>query len=67
MQKTTLFYQLKKMMGNSERKKVDKLLLAGLSESFEPSENSIKNILAYSNAYRCDKSDAIGQVEYLIN
>jgi len=43
MQKTTLFYQLKKMVGNSERKKADKLLLAGLSESFEPSENSIKN------------------------
>lgn len=67
MQIITLFYQVKKMMGIYESKRADKLLKAGLTDSFEPSENCVNNILAFSKAYRCDKSAALGQVEYLIN
>lgn len=67
MQIITLFYQVKKMMGFVDVNKADKLLKAGLTNSFEPSEKCVNTILAFSKAYRCNKSDAIGQVEYLIN
>ncbi len=67
MQISTIYYQLKKMMGINKIAKADSLLSNGLSESFEPSAKSIKNIMAFSDAYHYDKSDSIGKIEYLIN
>jgi hypothetical protein len=55
------------MMETQKVKKAERFVVDGLSETFEPSSKSIKNILAYSNAYRYDKSKSIGDVEYLIN
>lgn len=67
MQISTLYYQVKKMMGIEKVNKADRLVSDCLSETFEPSEKSIKNIMAFSNAYRYDRSESIGDVEYLIN
>ena len=67
MQISTFYYQLKKMMGFNKMKEDDRLLRSCLSESSEPSEKSIKNIMAFSAVYRYDKSAYIGDVEYLIN
>ncbi len=67
MQISTFFYFLKKSIGKGEQKKADELILAGLSESNEPSKNSIEKIMAFSNAYCYNKSDAIGEIEYIIN
>lgn len=66
MQIFTLFYQIKKIVDGVGSKKSE-LLSKGLSETCEPSEQSIKNIMAFSQAYSCDKSDAIGDIEYISN
>ncbi|MBI9065688.1 MAG: hypothetical protein JEZ09_00270 [Salinivirgaceae bacterium] len=63
----TICYQLKKMFGINESTKADKFVMDGLSESYEPSEKTLTNILGFSNAYRFEKSKNIGDVEYLIN
>ena len=67
MQISTIYYRLKKMMGVNQVTKADNLIIGGLFGSFEPSAKSIKNIMAFSDAYRYDKSDNIGKIEYLIN
>ena len=67
MQIFTFFYHVRRMIGIGEDKKFDNLLLSGISESHNPSDETIKNIMAFSNAYRQEKSDAIGYLEYLIN
>ena len=67
MQIFTLYFHFKKMLGLPLEKKADQLIIDGLSDSFEPSEKTISNLLAYSNAYRFEKSDALGEIEYLIN
>lgn len=67
MQISTLLYQIKKMVGLHKMKKADDMFIGGLSDSYEPSNQSISNIMAFSSAYRYDKSEAIGNIEYLIN
>ncbi len=67
MQIFTFFYQFKKMLGKNERIKAERLLADGLSESFEPSEKTVKNIMAYADAYRHSKSQVIEEFEYIIN
>lgn len=67
MQISTIYYQLKKMMGINQVTKANSLIVRGLSESFEPSTKSIKNIMAFSDAYQYNKSESIGEIEYLIN
>ena len=67
MEKSTIKYQLTKMIKVYEDKKANDLLIKGLSNSFEPSSNSIKNIMSFSDAYCYNKSDSLGEIEYLIN
>ncbi|MDA3894034.1 MAG: hypothetical protein PF517_20430 [Salinivirgaceae bacterium] len=67
MQISTLLFQIKEMVGFKKVKKADELIFDELSDTFEPSTQSIKNIMAFSSAYHYDKSDAIGDIEYLIN
>lgn len=66
MQIFTLFYQIKKIVDGVKIKKTD-VMLKGLSEKYEPSDQSIKNIMAFSKSYNYDKSDAVGDVEYFSN
>lgn len=67
MQIFTFCYQLKKMMGLKKVKQVDDFINAGLTDSFEPTDLSVKNIMAFANAYKHDKSDYLGDVDYIIN
>lgn len=67
MQIFTFYYQLKKMMGFNRVRKADEFMQAGLNDSFEPSEISVKNIMAFANAYHHEKSELIGDVDCLLN
>ena len=61
-------FYLKKLMGIKRNdKKVDEFITKCLSDSYEPSSNSIKNIISFSDAYRYEKSKTIGEIEYLTN
>lgn len=67
MQKSTIYYQFKKMLGIEEAKQTNSILVKGLAETFEPSLNSINTIMAFSHAYRHNKSDMIDEIEYMVN
>jgi len=64
---STIFYFVRKIVGKNRVKNADKLIVDGISESFEPSKESINRIMSFSDAYCYDKSESIGDVEYLIN
>ena len=61
------FYFKKMMVIKEHTGKTDKFLLKGLSDSYEPSTDSIKKIISFSDTYRYEKSETIGEIEYLIN
>jgi hypothetical protein len=63
----TFQFYLKKMWGKHESAETSLFIKKGLAEKFEPNEQSIKNILAFSDAYRHEKTASIGSVEYLMN
>lgn len=67
MQIFTLRFYLKKMMGLANNRKSDNFIKMGLTNSFEPTENSVKNIMAYAQAYKHDKSEMLGDVDYIVN
>lgn len=68
MMKTFTFnYYLKKMWGKRIHSKSSLFIHKGLNANFEPHEQTIKNILAFSDAYRHAKSEHVGDVEYLMN
>ncbi|MGE4287731.1 MAG: hypothetical protein AB7E36_03505 [Salinivirgaceae bacterium] len=63
----TFYYSLKKMWGRKANGEVSMFIHKGLNHKFEPNDQTIKNILAFSDAYQQKQSKSIGTVEYLIN
>ncbi len=64
---STIFYRVKRMVGLMSKKEADKLIAKGLTDSFEPSQESMDNILSFSRAYKYEKSESMGDIEYIIN
>jgi hypothetical protein len=64
---STIFYRVKRVMGLMKHEEADMLIAKGLTDSFEPSQESMSNILSFSRAYKHEKSENIGDIEYLIN
>ncbi len=60
------FYQ-KKMWGKQTNASTSLFIKNGLVSRFEPNEQTIKNILAFADAYHQQHTESIGNVDYLIN
>lgn len=54
------------MVGNKNNA-ADDFIRQGLNEEFSPSEQTLKNIKAFSDAYCLKKSDSIGDIESVLN
>jgi len=63
----TLLYQVSKMVGVSKNENVDLFIEKALNEEFSPSEQTLQKIIAFSNAYCYAKSEAIGDLENVLN
>lgn len=63
----TLFYQIGKMVGFSKNKKADEFLNQGLKNEFEPSKQSVSQIMAFASAYHYEKTENIGDVDCILN
>lgn len=63
----TLLYRVKKMVGISNNENVDDFIKKGLNDEFSPSEQILKNIMAFSDAYCYNKSNSIGDLENVLN
>lgn len=63
----TFYYSLKEMWGSKANGSASMFIHKGLNQNFEPNEQTIKNILAFSDAYQQKQTKSIGPVEYLMN
>ncbi len=54
---STLFYQVKKMVGAQKEFEVNLFIQNALRQEFSPSDKTLKNIKAFSDAYHYTKSD----------
>ncbi len=63
----TFYYYLKEMWGRKTNGEASMFIHKGLNQKFEPNEQTIKNILAFSDAYQQKQTKSIGTVEYLMN
>jgi len=63
----TFYYLLKKMYRNEGPDPKSDFLEKTLTDSFKPSADSIKNIMAFSDAYVVKKVKNMGNVEFIIN
>jgi len=63
----TFYYYLKKMFHPEGNQSKSEFLNKAINESFEPSPATLKNIMAFSDAYRTKKTESMGNVEFIIN
>jgi hypothetical protein len=63
----TFQFYLKKMFRTDGIKPKSKFINDALSDSYGPSSATVKNIMAYSDAYRTEKTESMGNVEFIIN
>lgn len=55
------------MVGKSKENDVNVFVNKALRNEFSPSEQTLKNIKAFADAYHYAKSDSIGDVENSLN
>lgn len=63
----TLLYRVNKMIGVKQQGGMDLLLNKALRNELSPSEQTLKNIKAFSDAYSCAKSKSMGKFENILN
>lgn len=63
----TFLFQLKKMLGMGKVDQKSQFLTNALNESFEPQQQTLKNIMSFANAYRNEKTKSMGNVEMMMN
>lgn len=64
---STLVFNVKSLMKCDLPVSNISLLQQGLNDSYEPSAQSIQNILAFSDAYYHQKTKGIGDIDLVLN
>jgi hypothetical protein len=55
------------MLGMGKVDQKSQFLTNALNESFEPQQQTLKNIMSFANAYRNEKTKSMGNVEMMMN
>lgn len=63
----TFNYCVNKVVVVDSNKNVDQFIGKALNDEFSPSDQSLKNILSFSNAYCHKESKSIGSIENVLN
>lgn len=63
----TLFYRVKKMVGKNKQDEASVFINKALRNEFSPSEQTLKNIKAFADAYYYAKSESVGDLENSLN
>lgn len=63
----TFLFRLKKMWGSKKAYQKSRFIHDGITEVYEPQPQTLKNIMAFADAYRCQKTETIGNAESMMN